>query len=212
MAIEQARVEPGIRMDRDRPAGSVAGRHQAQLAALGGGVEMLLLIARRDAAQGGVGLDPDLQEMRGPVLGVIELAVLNAGAGAHALHITGADDAAVGRALLAVAHAVLVRQFTVEHIADDLHVAVAMGAEAGTRGDPVFIDHAQRAEAHAGRVVVVGKREAVEGFQPAVIGIAAVAGPDQLRGHVGSGPDGDGNNVGAAAAITSQPALSTPFK
>jgi hypothetical protein len=70
---------------------------------------------------------------------VVELAVAHAGAGAHALHLAGQD----GRA---IAHAVLVRQRAVEHVADDLHVAVAMGAEAGARGDAVFVDDPQVAQ------------------------------------------------------------------
>jgi hypothetical protein len=61
---------------------------------------------------------------------MVELAVHHAAAGAHALHVAGADHA--GR--LAIAHAVLVRQLAREHIADDLHVAVAMRAEAAAGG------------------------------------------------------------------------------
>jgi hypothetical protein len=85
---------------------------------------------------------------------VVELAVLHASAGTHALHVAGRDA-------LHVAHAVLVRQLAVQHVADDLHVAVAMGAEAGARRDAVFVDDPQVAPAHVGRVVVVGEREAV---------------------------------------------------
>ena len=36
----------------------------------------------------------------------------------------------------------------VEHVADDLHVAVAVRREAAARGDAILVDHAQRAEAH----------------------------------------------------------------
>ena len=45
------------------------------------------------------------------------------------------------------AHAVLVGQFTVQHIADDLHVAVAVGAKtlAGCHG--VVVEHQQVAMA-----------------------------------------------------------------
>ena len=76
----------------------------------------------------------------------------------------------------AVAHAVLVRQRAFEHVADDLHVAVAVGAEAGAGGDAVLVDDAQVAEAHVARVVVVGEREAVVALEPAVVGVAAVGG------------------------------------
>ena len=61
-----------------------------------------------------------------------------------------------------------------QHVADDFHVAVAVGAEAGARRDAVFIDHAQVAEAHVARIVIVGKREAVKALEPAVVGIAPV--------------------------------------
>jgi hypothetical protein len=92
-------------------------------------VEVLLLVAGLDAAV--PRQDPDLQEMRGLVGRVVELAVQHAGAGAHALHVAGADDTRHGAAVLAVAHAVAVRQRAVEHVGHDLHVAVAVGAEAG---------------------------------------------------------------------------------
>jgi hypothetical protein len=85
---------------------------------------------------------------------VVELAVQHAGAGAHALHVAGADHAGGRRRRrLAVAHRVLVRQRAFEHVADDLHVAVAMRAEAGAGGDAVFVDDTQVAHAHVRRVV-----------------------------------------------------------
>src|SRR3712207_7425352 len=45
--------------------------------------------------------------------------------------------------------------FRSQHVADDLHVAVAVRAEAGARRDAVLVDHAQVAPAHVPRVVVV---------------------------------------------------------
>ena len=104
--------------------------------------------------------------MRGFALGVVELAVAHAGAGRQTLHLTRQD----GRG---VANAVLVRQRAVEHIADDLHVAVAMGAKAGARGN-VLVDHPQVAKAHVCGVVVIGKREGMEALQPAVVGKTTV--------------------------------------
>jgi hypothetical protein len=90
------------------------------------------------------------------------------GAGAHALHI------ARGNAL-DIAQGVLVRQFATEHITDDLHVAVAVGAETGARRNAVFVDDAQIAPAHVGRVVVTGEGEAVEGLQPTVVSPTAIS-------------------------------------
>ena len=100
---------------------------------------------------------------------MVELAVLHTGTGAHALHVTRRDA-------LDVAHAVLVRQLAAEHVADDFHVAVAMGAKTPARSNPVFIDHTQIAKPHVCRVVVAGKRKRVKRLEPAVIGIAAFGG------------------------------------
>jgi hypothetical protein len=51
-----------------------------------------------------------------------------------------------------------------------------MGAEAGAGGDAVFIDDAQIAPAHMGRIVVAGEGKAVLGHQPAMVGVAPVGG------------------------------------
>ena len=73
-----------------------------------------------------LGVNPDLQEMHWLALRGVELAVADAAAGAHALHVARAD----GRA---VAHRVLVRELAGQHIADDFHVAMAVGAETRPR-------------------------------------------------------------------------------
>jgi len=62
------------------------------------------------------------------------------------------------------------------HVADDLHVAVAVRAKTGAGRNAVFVDDAQVAPGHVRRVVVPGKGKAVKGLEPAVIGIAAVLG------------------------------------
>jgi len=173
-AVEQAGADGSIGMDRHRAFGTVGRGHQRQLAALGVGVEVLLLVTRRDALA--VGQDPDLQEMRRAVGSVVELAVAHAGAGAHALHVAGADHAGHCGTGFAVAHAVLVRQRAVEHIADDLHVAVAVCAEASAGGDAVFVDDTQITHAHVAGVVVVGEAEAMETLEPAVVGITTFGG------------------------------------
>jgi hypothetical protein len=117
--------------------------------------------------------------MRGLGRCVVELAVAHAAARAHALHVARRDPDDI-------AQRVLVRQLALQHIADDLHVAVPMGAEAGPRRDAVLIDDAQVAPAHVGRVVVAGEREAVVGLQPAVVGEAASADLRKVN-MVGSG-------------------------
>src|SRR5947209_6316078 len=107
---------------------------------------MLLLVRRRDAVA--LRLDPDLQEVGNALLLVVVFAVAHARSRAHALHVAGND----GRA---VADRVLVPQRALEHVSDDLHVAVAMGAEPGARLHAVFVDYPQWAVAHVRGVLVV---------------------------------------------------------
>ena len=81
---------------------------------------------------------------------MVELAVHHTLASAHSLNISwwNAFD---------VAHAVFVRQIARQHIADDFHVLVAMGAKAGAGCNAVFVDDAQIAPTHESRVVIAGK-------------------------------------------------------
>jgi len=172
-AVEQPGIHARIGVDGHRAVRAVGRGHQPQPAALLPLRKALLLVAGLDAAL--LGQDPDLQEVGGPVLGMVELAVHDAPARAHALHVAGRDG-------LHVAQRVAVRELTVEDVADDLHVAVAVRAEALPGGHAVFVDHAQVAEAHVLGIVVVGEREAVERLQPAVVGEAPLFGSAQ-RDH-----------------------------
>ena len=108
----------------------------------------------------------------------VELAVGDAAAGAHELDLAGAEFAAV-------AHAVLVGDGTGDDAGEDFHVAVRVGGEACAGGDAVFVDDAERAEAHVGGVVVVAEAEGMEGAEPAVVGVAAVRGfaKDEFHGE-----------------------------
>src|SRR6478735_5055588 len=62
-----------------------------------------------------------------------------------------------------------------------------MGRESATCGDPVVINHAQRAEAHMLGIVVVGEGKRVPAVEPAVIRMAALSGAADIqfgvRGH-----------------------------
>ena len=124
-----------------------------------------LLIAGRNPVL--VGKNPYLQEMRGLALRVVELAVGHTGARTHALHLTRSNGDHV-------AHAVLVDQGTGQHIADDLHVAVAVPGKACPRGNAVLVDDTQVAKPHVTGIVVTRKREAVVRLEPAMVGIAPV--------------------------------------
>src|SRR5437762_965633 len=175
-AVEQSRVEKRVLVDADRAGAPVGRGDEAQATALFFDREVLLLVGRRDA--GDVGLDPDLEEMRAACLVVVVLAVQHAPPGAHALDVAGND----GRA---AAHGALLGKRALEHVADDLHVAVPVGAEARARGDAILVDDAQRPEPHVLRVLVAGEGEAVVRVEPAVVGMAALGGGSQF----GHGPD-----------------------
>src|SRR5258706_4548023 len=162
-------------VDAHRPVAAVGRSDEAPLTAPGSVVETLLFVARRDAAN--ARLDPDLQEMNGLPLGSVVFAVRDTRARAHALHVAGPDDRAV-------AHRIAVCEPALEHVADDFHVAVAMGAEPPARLHAILVDHAQRPKARVAGGVVVGEGKAMEGVEPPVLGMAAFVGPsnvDHLR-------------------------------
>ena len=92
-------------------------------------------------------------------LGRIELAVQDARAGAHALHLAGPDHRAV-------AEAILVLEGSLENIGDDFHVLVAMAGKPGTRNDAVLVNDPQTPEAHVRRVLIMPERESVAAVQP----------------------------------------------
>jgi hypothetical protein len=93
----------------------------------------------------------------------------HARAGAHRLDFAGADH-------FAVAHRILMLELAVEQIGHDLHVAMAVRGEPGTRRHAILVDHAQRAKAHVARIVVLAERETVARLEPAKIGGAALFG------------------------------------
>src|SRR5882724_7570626 len=165
IAVHQRGIQLRVLMNLDRAVATIRGGEQAQLAALVFRTEEFLLVAGLDAEL--IRFDPDLQEMNAVLRRRVVLAVGHARTGAHALHIAGPDHRTG-------AHAVLVFQFAVEHVADDFHVAVRMLAEALSRGNAVFVDHAQRAVSHVLRIVVTGEGERVEALQPAVVGKSAL--------------------------------------
>jgi hypothetical protein len=129
--------------------------------------EVLLLITRFSAAD--VRYDPDLQEVHRPGRRMIVFTVGHATAGAHQLHVAGADHRTG-------AQGVLVFQGTFEHIGENLHVPVRVLAEAFTGCHAVIVDHQQVGKTLLPRVAVVGKGKGMERLQPTVIGRAAIRG------------------------------------
>src|SRR5205085_9930694 len=75
-----------------------------------------------------------------------------------------------------VPHAVAMLKRAAQNVSDDLHVAMWMRAKAAAARDGIVVDHAQTAEPHPVRIVVVCKREAVMCIQPAVISVAPFVG------------------------------------
>ena len=91
---------------------------------------------------------------------MIELAVLNACARAHALHVARADHRAI-------AQAVLMRERAFENVGDDLHIVMRVAGKAGAGRHAVVVDDAQGAETHVLWVAVLSEREAVPAIEPA---------------------------------------------
>jgi hypothetical protein len=158
-------IEVQILMDGDGVIAAIAGGEEAELALLAVVGKGFLLIAGGDA--GLLRDDPDLQQMGGAVGGGIEFAVGDAGSGTQTLDVAGIDRGAI-------AHAVFVGDRAGQDVGNDFHILVGMGAKALARRNVIFIDHAQTAEAHVGRVMVTAKGKAVMGLEPAAIGLAPI--------------------------------------
>ena len=76
----------------------------------------------------------------------------------------------------AIAHRIAMLQLAGEDVADDLHVAVRMRAEAHAGQDEVVVDDTQAAEAEPLRVVIVREAEGEIAVQPTVVDVAAFIG------------------------------------
>src|SRR3954469_6498211 len=165
--------------DRDQPAGEQ------------GVVDLELLVAGGDAAP--VGDDPHLDEVHRVAVGVaalqapgvVLLAVLDPGAGAHPLGQARVDDAVVARG-------VLVHQGALHHPGDDLHVPVRVGLEPEARRHDVVVVHQQQPVVLVVVVVVVTEREGVLAVQPADLGAEPLVGAADVdaRGEGGSAHGG----------------------
>ena len=116
---------------RDR----VRRRQESESAALFGGRKGNLLVRWLDIFHRR--FNPDLQQMHWLVFRRVELAVLHARAGSHALQLAGMNDRAV-------AHAVLVFQRSFQNVGDDLHVAMAV---------PVIDEHLSKIRAGGRRAI-----------------------------------------------------------
>src|SRR5215510_9060672 len=93
----------------------------------------------------------------------------DARSGGHALHIARFDDRAS-------AQAVAMLERALEHIRDDLHIAVRMRRETAAGFNAVVVDDAQRPEAHVLLVVVGAERKCMAAVEPAQVGPPALFG------------------------------------
>ena len=75
-----------------------------------------------------------------------------------------------------------------EHVGDDLHVAVAVSGEALARRDAIVVDHAQRAEPHVRGIVILAERERVSAVEPVDLRAAARGGGSDDDAHAKSEP------------------------
>jgi hypothetical protein len=111
-----------------------------------------LLVARLDVQA--IGNDPDLQQMHHLSRRRVELAVADAAAGAHHLHVARADDRTV-------THRVAVFERAGKDVGEDLHVLVRMRVEALAGLNDVIVDHPQVGETHLLRIVIAGEGKGV---------------------------------------------------
>jgi hypothetical protein len=86
--------------------------------------------------------------MYGFSFGSVELAVHHARSSRHHLDLIWAHH-------FLVSHAVFVAEFPRDHIADDLHVAVAVSAEAFSGCDYILVQNPKTAKAGLLRVFIV---------------------------------------------------------
>ncbi|MNT92732.1 hypothetical protein D3C72_2340620 [compost metagenome] len=61
-----------------------------------------------------------------------------------------------------------------QHVGQDFHVFMRVGAKTLPCVDHVFVDHPQRREAHKIGIVIVGKGEGVPAIQPTMIGMTTI--------------------------------------
>ena len=160
---EPGKPQVGVLVDAQAAIAPCLAGHKIQHAGRGAGIRLLPI---GGLGPGLVGLYPDLQEVHRVLLGRVVFTVYHPSARRHVLEFARLDHASG-------AHRVPMLQRALQHVADDLHVAMRVFAEAGALGDGVIVYDAQAAEAHPIRVVVIGEGECVVAVQPAVVGVAS---------------------------------------
>src|SRR5512136_62644 len=162
-------------MDGNRAVAAVPRADQPKFAAFLGNLERLLLVAWRQSLL--LGNDPYLQEVNGFFCGHIVLAVTNACASRHPLHVTRAYHRPIAKA-------VLMRKCAFERIGNDLHVVVGVRRKAAPGNHPILIDHTQRAEAHMIWIVMMAEGEAVLTVEPVEFRSTSIFGFSNCHRHL----------------------------
>src|SRR5687767_3202293 len=103
----------------------------------------------------------------------------------------GLDFVAVQNVMLS--RTVPVAQTAFKHVGDDFHIPMRMRPKALAPLNAIVIEHAQDAEAHVLRIIVVGKGKRKVRLQPAPVGPAPV--------FASSNGDHDSAYVNAVAAV-----------
>jgi hypothetical protein len=168
-------IEIGILVDLDCAVAPIMRRDQAPAVLQLSGGERALFISRRKTEF--FRQEPDLQEVNRIALRGVKFRMRNTGTCGHALQLAGPD-------YCARAQTVLVLKRAVKNPGKDFHVAVRMLAEAGTRCDPILVDHTQGSKTHEARVVIFAERERVPAFEPAKVCRTAILGkPGSMHGN-----------------------------
>jgi hypothetical protein len=69
-----------------------------------------------------------------------------------------------------------------QHVADDLHILVAVGPESGPCPDSIFIEDAEYPKFAEPRIEIVGESERMEELEPTVVSLATfMASSDVVR-------------------------------
>ena len=131
--------------------------------------------------------------MRDPRAAGRELHVATAHQGEGVGVLVSARSGSGIRVAFAV-HRVPMGQLAAEDVGKDLGVAVSVRREPGQRCHPVFVKHAQGAEAGEPWILVGREREGVVAVQPAMIGASPIGGAA-------------GNDLGVGQERSHDPAL-----
>src|SRR5262245_31976480 len=97
----------------------------------------------------------------------VELAVTNAGAGAHPLQLARAQ-------YFAIAEAIAMFECPAQDDRDNFHIAMPVHAKALAGGDTILIHHAQGPELRVLWIEVFSERKGVISVEPAEVEMAAL--------------------------------------